>query len=397
MSKNKLSRRNFILGSLGAAFGVGVSFSGPPIFARGPFHIDGTSSSRGKFKLGIIGCGNRSKTHISVLNRVEDIEVAALCDLIPHKMNRRMQLIRNGREPKLYKDMEKMLRQDDLDAVAILLPNHLHKQGTIAALEAGKHVFCEKPMALTVADCNEMIATAQRTRKALQIGTQRRHSRDYKMLVETIRNSPVGKVLHSDINSYRGDWRVLGLDEYPPGIEYWRMDQSKCGGVVYEMGAHIIDANNWIFDSEPMSVSSIQGVNNLSLRKRDSMDHAGVHVRYANDAFMNYGGNLYNYGPAPHNYFYAVNGTIAFDGREVSIYYGHPRGFSRPDKLPKPLKKSFPEGDGNIQQWRYFAQVMEGKKQAYPDGYIGRQTIQICEGSVIAAQENREIAVSELG
>src|SRR3546814_910212 len=169
-----------------------------------------------------------------------------------------------------------MLEQDGLDAIAVITPPSLHKSLSVAAMEAGKHVFCEKPMALTVTDCNQMLEAVKRTGKALQIGTQRRHSNDYKLLADTIRNDSVGDILYSDLNDYRGDWRVPEEDEYPEGVSYWRLSQRESGGAVFEMGAHIIDVNNWIFDSEPVSVSSIQGVNNHSLRKRDSMDHGGV-------------------------------------------------------------------------------------------------------------------------
>ena len=392
----KTSRRGFISQSFRGTIGAGIALSGSRLIAQSSdFNTQGLKPGK-PFKLGIIGCGNRSKSQITVLNSVPDIEITALCDVVPHKMNQRAQLIQNGPEPKFYTYMEKMLRQDDMDAVAILLPNHLHKQAAILAFEAGRHVFCEKPMALTVADCNEMIETAERTGKALQIGTQCRHSSDYTMLVDTIRNSQLGEILHSDINSYRADWREPAEDEYPEGMEYWRMDQSKCGGVVYEMGAHIIDANNWIFDSEPVSITSIQGVNNLTLRKRDSMDHGGVLVRYANSALMNYGGNLYNYGSLPPNFFFAENGTVEFNTGELTIKFGHPVGVSRQEKLPEPVIKSLPEGDGELEQWLYFSQVLKGVKEPYPNGNIGRQTVQICEASVRSVQERREIEVREL-
>jgi len=396
-NKRNFSRRNFIERSLIGAAGSGLILSGSPLLAQPIDVINRDMNPAGLYKIGILGCGNRSKTIISALNEVSEIEISALCDIVPHKMAQRAELIKNGPKPRFYTDMDEMLRDDELDAVAVITPNDLHKDHNIAALEAGKHVFCEKPMALTVAECNEIISAVERTRKALQIGTQRRHSTAYKLLVETIRNSPVGKILQSDLFDYRGDWRVPDADEYPVGKEYWRMNQKRSGGVVYEMGAHIIDVNNWIFDSEPMTVVSIQGVNNLSLRKRDSSDHAGVLVRYANNALMNYGGNVYNYGPAAPDSFFGVNGSVQFGGGEISVHYGYPRGFPKPGDIPKPEKKSVPKDDGPVEQMKYFAKVLAGKEKAYPDAYIGRQCVRILEGSVKAAQERREIDLRELG
>jgi predicted dehydrogenase len=324
------------------------------------------------YKIGIVGCGNRSKAHITALNDVPEIDVVALCDVLPHKMDQRAQLIKKKVEPRKYTDIDEMLKQDDLDAVAIVLPNHLHKSATIAALQAGKHVFCEKPMALTVADCNEMIAAADKARTAIQIGTQRRHGNSYKKAVDAIRTSPIGKILSSSVNSCRGDWRIPAADEYPEGVPYWRLIQEQCGGVVYEMGAHTIDVNNWIFDSDPVTVVSLQGVNNSALRKRDSTDHAGVLVRYANDAMMNYGGNLYTRGPSAADYFFGVDGTVALSDRKLEINYGQGTGIPG-QKLAEPVTIDLPGGDGTNEQWKHFAKVLAGEADPYPNGQSGRE------------------------
>ncbi len=369
------------------------------ILAAGSAAVDGQEadapkpSKSGPYKIGILGCGNRSKAHIAGINGVAEIEIAALCDVVAHKMDQREQLIRKGaRPPQKYTDMEKMLAQSDLDAVAVVLPNHLHKMATIAALQAGKHVFCEKPMALTVADCNEMIDAVKRSGKQLQIGTQRRHGSGFKKAVETIRSAGVGKILSSAVNSYRSDWRVPEADEYPPGVPYWRLNQQQCGGVVYEMGAHIIDVNNWVFDSEPVTVVSLQGVNDSKLRARDSTDHGGVLVRYANDALMNYGGNLYTHGFKGGDYFFAENATITLGEGKLEIVYGNAKGAT-----PAPMTVDLPSGDGTSEQWPYFAKVLAGTAKAYPDGHEGRRSIQICQGAIVSAQEKRIVNVKDLG
>ena len=393
---NNLSRRSFL--GLSSLAGIGMVLSSNPLIASIP-NIEASSGK--KFKIGVIGCGNRSKAIIGALNNVPEIEIVALCDIVPHKMEQRAQLIKSSLKPKYIKSLEELL-QMDLDAVAVITPNYTHKDIVIACLEAGKNVFCEKPMALTVADCNEMIGAVERTGKALQIGTQRRHSSEYKKLIEVVRNKPVGKILQSSIFDYRGDWRVPEADEYPAGTPYWRLNQAQSGGVVYEMGNHIIDVNNWVFNSEPISVCSLQGVNNFSLRKRDSSDHAGVLVEYANGSLMNYGGNVYNYGSKALDTFFGVNGTVQMGGGEISIKYGSPSGFPKPANMPQPeIVKTTgadpAEGDGVTAQLKYFVKVLDGKEKAYPDGYIARQAVQIMEGSVHSALERRVIDVKELG
>lgn len=394
MSHPRSTRRNFLKSSLVAGQAAAFALSlGDGLLAQ---TAPGESSrSRGPFKIGILGCGSRSRAHIAALNDVPEIDIAALCDVMPGKMDQRAGMIRKKPQPRKYEEMEKMIAQEDLDAVAIVLPNHLHKTATIAALQAGRHVFCEKPMALTVADCNEMIAAADRAGKAIQIGTQRRHGARYKAAVEAMRAASVGRILSSAVNSYRGDWRHPAKGEYPDGVPYWRLIQEQCGGVVYEMGAHVIDFNNWIFDSEPVTVASLQGVNHPALPKRDSTDHGAVLVRYANDALMNYGGNLYTQGAAGADYFFAANATVALEEQRLAIHYGGGRGTS--NRAPAPSAIELPAGDGTSEQWKHFAKVLAGEADPYPSGQIGRQTIQICQAASLSARERSIISVKDLG
>jgi len=405
MNSETSTRRDFIKNGLAvteaAALAIALggcathsnSAAAQPAIAASP-HKSGEP-----YKLGILGCGNRAKAHIAALNNVPQIEIAALCDVVEHKMDQRSELITRKLQspPRKYTDIDKMFAQEDLDAVAVVLPNHLHKMATIAALQAGKHVFCEKPMALTVADCNEMIAASEKAKRAIQIGTQRRHGEGFIKAVDTIRKSPVGKILSSSVNSYRGDWRVPAADEYPAGTPYWRLIQSQCGGVVYEMGAHTIDLNNWIFDSEPVTVVRLQGVNDMILRKRDSTDHGGVLVRYANGALMNYGGNLYTHGQAGADYFFGEKGTIAIGEGKFEINYGRGTGIPGQDTEAASVQSSLKGADGTNEQWHYFAKVLAGQAPPFPNGHSGRQSIQICQGAIVSAQEGKIVNVKDLG
>ena len=398
MNSKNFSRRDFI-GLTGIA-GAGLALSGNPLMAAQPIRTEKTYAA-GTFKIGIIGCGNRSKTIIDVLNKVPELEMTALCDIVPHKMEQRAQLIKTGVKPKFVNSVGELLKMKELDAIAVITPNDTHRDIIIAAFEAGKHVWCEKPLAMTVAECNDILDVQARTGLLLQVGTQNRHSAVYKTLIDVVRNKPVGKILQSSLFDYRGDWRVPAADEYPAGTPYWRMDQKKSGGVVYEMGAHIIDVNNWVFDSEPVSVFSLQGVNNFTLRKRDSSDHAGVLVQYANGAMMNYGGNVYNYGASSLNTWFFENASVQI-GHKVHVRYGYPPGFPKPADLPQNedidiVDNNREGGDSVTEQLRHFVKVLEGTEKPYPDGYIGRQCVQIMEGSVRSGIERRAIDIRELG
>jgi len=398
MSTKNLSRRDFI--SMSSVAGVGLALANTPLLTQAsPTQSEPFTASR-KYKVGIIGCGNRCKAIIDALNNVPDLEMAALCDIVPHKMQQRAQLIKTGVKPKFVNSLDELLKIKELDMIAIITPNDTHRDIAVAALEAGKHVWCEKPLALTVAECNDIIGAATRTGLSLQVGNQRRHSPAYKTLIQTVRSKPLGQVLQSTLFDYRGDWRVPEADEYPAGTQYWRLNQQRSGGVVYEMGAHIIDANNWLFDSEPVSVFSLQGVNNFTLRKRDSSDHAGVLVQYANGAMMNYGGNVYNYGASSLDTWFFEKGSIQMGFGKVFVKYGAPAGFPWPSNMPQPeeitIKDDNREGDGTTAQLIHFLKVLDGKEKPFPCGHIGRRCVQIMEGSVRSAIARRAIDVREL-
>ena len=399
MSNQSFSRRNFI-GLTGIA-GAGLALSGNPLMAAQSLGKE-ESYAAGKFKIGLIGCGNRSRAIIGALNSVPELEMTAFCDIVPNKAQQRAaECIKNGAKPKFVNSLGELLKMDELDAIAVVTPNYTHRDIVIASLEAGKHVWCEKPLAMTVAECNDILGTVVRTGKLLQVGNQRRHSPAYKTLVEVVRTRPLGQVLQSSLFDYRGDWRVPAPDEYPAGTAYWRLNQKQSGGVVYEMGAHIIDVNNWVFDSEPVSVFSLQGVNNFTLRKRDSSDYAGVLVQYANGAMMNYGGNVYNYGASAMDTWFYEKASVQMGGGKVFVKYGSAPGFPKPADMPQPeevvIRDDNREGDGATEQLRHFVKVLDGKEKPYPDGYIARRCVQVMEGSVVSAVARRAIDVRELG
>jgi len=399
MSTNNLSRREFI--GMSSLAGVGLALSNVPLLGQTSVKQTGALTTSRKFKIGIIGCGNRSKTIIGALNKVPEIEIAALCDIVPHKMGQRAQLITTGVKPKFVNSLDELLKLSELDCIGVITPSDTHKDIIIASLEAGKNVWCEKPMAMTVAECNDILGTVTRTGKMLQIGTQRRHSAAYKTLIDVVRSRPLGKILQSDLFDYRGDWRVPDADEYPAGTAYWRLSQRRSGGVVFEMGAHILDANNWVVDSEPVTVLSLQGVNDFTLRKRDSSDYAGVLVQFANGAMTNYGGNVYNYGASAMDTWFYEKGSVQMGGGKIFVKYGSAPGFPKPANMPQNeevvIKDENREGDGVVEQLRYYARVLDGKEKPYPDGNIGRMAVQVMEGANRSSVERRAIDVRELG
>jgi predicted dehydrogenase len=189
MSSGEQTRRSFLEKSLAVSAGVGLASACRASEGSPQASVAAVKLGAGeKLRIAILGCGNRSQAHIDAINHYPDrMEVAALCDILPEKLQEKKKMVKSG-EPRLYTDYAKMLKEgEDLHAVAVVLPNTLHRAGTVASLEAGKHVLCEKPLTLKVADTRAIIEASDRTHRIVQVGTQSRHSPGYAALAEQLR------------------------------------------------------------------------------------------------------------------------------------------------------------------------------------------------------------------
>jgi UDP-N-acetyl-2-amino-2-deoxyglucuronate dehydrogenase len=402
MSKSPLTRRSFlernVMASAGAGL-AGVAMQAAPQGAIIPTQLEPGQ----KLRVGILGCGNRSRAHIAAVNHyAERMEITALCDILPEMLEEKRQLVKAG-QPTIYKDYEEMLKDDDLDAVIIVLPNTLHREGAVAALDAGKHVLCEKPLSIDVDDTRQIIAASDRSRRVLQVGTQSRHSPGYQELASKIHDGLIGNVLYGWNQTFRADWRKIYPDPEEDSRLNWRMKQAEGGSVVYEMGIHLIDVFNWFINSDVEEVSCLGGTHNKRLQKRDSWDHAGLVVRYTNGALMTYGGNLYSCGGPGPNILFGDGGTLELGGRDDDKAILRKRPYWRPhNTVESPsggsedvtLPKS--ELDTTFLQYEYFLESVQGKKPVFPSARDHLAAVQIARGSLMSAAEHRHVKASEI-
>ncbi len=147
-----------------------------------------------------------------------------------------------------YRDL---IARGDIDAVAVVVPNDLHAEIGVAALEAGKDVLLEKPMANTPAECDRLIATARRTGRALSIGHQLRLSKQWGRVKALIDAGEIGDPLHAHISLFRFPFR--------PGSEGWRYSRARIGTWMLEEAVHAFDLAMWYFErrGDPVSVIAV--------------------------------------------------------------------------------------------------------------------------------------------
>ncbi|MDD4889546.1 MAG: Gfo/Idh/MocA family oxidoreductase [Phycisphaerae bacterium] len=197
-------------------------------------------------RVGVIGCGGIGNIHMDKLQAV-GAKLVAVCDIDPAPLRAaaKQYTVANA-----FTDYRELLALDEVDAVTVGLPNYLHAEVTIAAAKAGKHVFCEKPMAMNVAECKAMIAAAARAKRVLQIGLVNRFYAESQLTRSLVAAGKLGQVYHA----LAAATRRRGV----PGRGGWFTTKAKSGGgPLIDIGVHILDLTTWLMGRpRPVAVSA---------------------------------------------------------------------------------------------------------------------------------------------
>ena len=185
-------------------------------------------------RVGVIGTGQIGTHHIDKYSNMPGVEVVAACDIDEPKLNR---VCTKYRIKNRYLNFRELLKRDDIEAIDICLHNNLHAPATIAALEAGKDVYCEKPMAGSFIDAEAMLQVARRLGRRLSIQLNPIYSKEVRAARELIDAGRLGKVYHARSNGFRRRGRPY-VDGYG-SINFVRKEVS-AGGALYDMGVYHI-------------------------------------------------------------------------------------------------------------------------------------------------------------
>ena len=192
-------------------------------------------------RVGIIGCGGIANgKHMKSLQKVENCEMVAFCDIILERAEKAAADFGTP-DAKVYTDYKELLRDESIDVVHVCTPNRSHSFITVDALEAGKHVMCEKPMAINSTEAKKMLDTAKRTGKKLTIGYQSRFRNDAQYMKQEALDGTFGDIYYAKATALRRRavpiWGVF-LNEYEQG-----------GGPLIDIGTHALDLTLWIMDN----------------------------------------------------------------------------------------------------------------------------------------------------
>jgi len=247
--------------------------------------------SKRTVRVGLIGCGNIGASgHLPAYANTSEAKLVAVCDTIEERA--RMAAERSG--ALTCTDYQRLLERSDINMVDICLPTHLHARVAIAAMKAGKHVLCEKPMAHTLEAADAMIRSAEENGVKLMIGQLRRFDPRYISIKQQLDEGKVGQ----PIFIRRAERQFLPFPSHA-----WQWDVSKGGGVILDIGVHATDLFRWYLGQEAVEVYAVARSVRETAVATDCYDHAMITYKFDNGGLafaeaswaypQGFGGTLY--------------------------------------------------------------------------------------------------------
>lgn len=393
MKKQKLTRREFMAAAAMATAGVAAR---PGTLKASAYQ--GVQGSNDRLNLGFIGIGNRGSQLLGLFMKQKDVNIAGLCDVYDPYLQRNRSLVESrwikdmpGQIPQMaesftgkperYSDFRRLLENKSIDAVVIATPDHWHAIQMINAVDAGKHVYVEKPLTATIREGRAMVDAQKRTGKVVAVGLNRRGNAFYQKLAKDIPGGKIGKVTvgkafrindmyPSGIGRMKPEeppkdfnWDMwLGPRAFRPyqyniapyKFRWWKDYSSQMGN----WGVHYMDVIRWMMgERAPVAVSAVGGKYTVD-DDRTIPDTMDVIYEFASGALITFS-------------IYEGSGGGLFQSGEVEL-----RGTKGTLNADENGYKITPVRAGQFQDWKAAGTAEEQsiKTQMLPDGSSGDST-----------------------
>ncbi|MDX2034858.1 MAG: Gfo/Idh/MocA family oxidoreductase [Blastocatellia bacterium] len=279
MNTDSTERRDFLKGAMAA--GLMVLFTEEELLAAGIGRrapIDGPP-----VKIGLIGAGAWGKEILSTLSRLPMAEVRFLSDPYEPAMKKGLEIAPRAATAVDYR---KLLEASDVEAVIIATPTHKHKEIALAALQAGKHVYCEAPLANTIEDARAIAVAAQATKVKFQGGLQGRSNAIYGHILQFVRSGVLGTRAQIVAQwNRKQSWRRPAPTAERERELNWRLNRQVSVGLAGEIGLHQFDLASWYLKALPISVQGLGSILNWN-DGRDVPDTIHTVLEYPNNVRM---------------------------------------------------------------------------------------------------------------
>ncbi|THU41520.1 Gfo/Idh/MocA family oxidoreductase [Niastella caeni] len=322
-------------------------------------------------RFAIIGCGRIAQRHAEHINKVG--KLVATCDVIPEKAKALAQQYGAVH----FQDVDELLKTKDLDVVAICSPNGMHAFHSIKALNAGFHVLCEKPMALTVQDCGEMINAAERANKRLFIVKQNRFNPPVAAIKKIIEEGKLGKLYSVQLSCF---WN-RNAEYYK---DSWKGTKDMDGGTLFTQFSHFIDLLYWIIGD----VKEAQGyAGNFGHKEIIEFEDTGVvSLKFYNGVVgtVNYTVTSHQKNMEGSLTIFAEKGTVKIGGQYLNeLEYQNIANYTISDLPPGNPPNNYGQYQGSMSNhdkvYQNVVDVLTGKGIIATHGYEGLKTVEIID------------------
>lgn len=302
------NRRDFLKGGSVATLMTmvgGVELIGNTALAQSG-DIKGTGE---KIKVAVIGLGAWGREILNTLGRNPMADIAAVCDVYPASLRRAATAAPNATQTPDYKTI---LANNDIKAVIIATPTHLHKEIVLESLKAGKHTYCEAPLANSIEDARTIALAGKASKLALfQVGLQLRSDPQRHFLVPFIRSNALGRSVMARAQWHKKQsWRTASPNPEREKALNWRLDKSVSIGLIGEVGCHQIDEANWFLNGFPKAITGFSSTALWDSDGRDVPDTVQVMMEYPGRVILNYNATLANSFDGTYSMFYGSDAAI---------------------------------------------------------------------------------------
>jgi predicted dehydrogenase len=349
-------------------------------------------------RVGVVGLGYAGETHTKNYLKIPGVEVVALAGLEEEKLEA---LGETYGIPNLYRSWEDLVARDDLDIVSVGAPNHLHNPISLAAFEGGKHVLCEKPLARTGAEAEEIVEAAKNADRVLHVAFSQRERSDVQTLKRHIDEGNLGRIYHAKANWMRRN----GI----PGMGGWFTSKEMAGGgPLIDLGVHILDHALYLMgEPEVESVTCATyaelGPRGLGSRKFNTKttgvgafeveDLATAFIRLRGGATLQLDASWAVYGSAGDDFGVTLYGTEG--GAEMKVVnYGWDdtlRIFTDVAGVPAVVAPQLSPGEGHFAIVRRFIGAVRTGDTSTAAGEEGLRRTRVIDACYASALEGREI------
>ena len=349
-----------------------------------------------KVNLGWVGFGNRGGRHIKTMMKVapEDAHIKAICDAFAPRLAKAKDDVatEQNSSPDTYDDYYKMIEDQSIDAVVIMTPEHLHRDMAIAALEAGKHVYCEKPLTHTIEEGFDILAAVKKSGKKFQVGTQRRSSLLYQKAKEIYESGVLGEVHYARAFWYRNSpetfpaWRYnIPADSTEGNTDYekflgtapktdfdkqryfqWRLYWDYSGGISTDLLVHQTDAIHMITGrTHCKSVMCNGGIHCWTEDDREVPDTVTAAFEYPDHFHVNYSAMFRNSHYSYGEQLFGSEGTMEIMGLTdlyvyPETYRGAPEDVAARPEIHIRSRKDLGQGNPTNAHLKNFIDAIKG-------------------------------------